>query len=94
MDRSTALKAALIGALALALLVPVAMIRDLISEHQARRNEAVGGIALGWGQRQVLAGALLLFGLLAGLMPATRRVDWYRLTRTAPAPGVTRRAPS
>ena len=59
MDRSTPLKAALIGALALVLLVPVAMIRDLIGERQARRNEAVGGIALGWGQRQALAGPYL-----------------------------------
>jgi len=35
------------------------MIRDLIAERQARRNEAVAGIALGWGQRQMLAGPFL-----------------------------------
>jgi len=56
---STTLKVVVIGAIALALLVPVSMIRDLISERQARRNEAVGGIALGWGQRQALAGPFL-----------------------------------
>ncbi len=59
MDRTTALKAAIVGTLALALLVPVSMIRDLIAERQARRNEAVAGIALGWGQRQTLAGPYL-----------------------------------
>jgi inner membrane protein len=59
MDRTVAVKTALVAALALALLVPVAMIRDLIAERQARRNEAVAGIALGWGQRQALAGPFL-----------------------------------
>ena len=42
----------------------------------------------------LLAGSLLLFGLLAGLMFATRRVAWYRLTRAAPVPSVSREAPS
>jgi inner membrane protein len=31
-------------------------------------------------------GSTLLFGLLAGLMMATRRVDWYQLTRRPPKP--------
>ena len=56
---STTIKIVVTSAIALALLVPVAMIRDLIGERQARRNEAVGGIALGWGQRQALAGPFL-----------------------------------
>ena len=59
MDLSTAVKAAVTTVLAFVLLIPVAMIRDLISERQARRNEAVGGIALGWGQRQMVAGPFL-----------------------------------
>ena len=59
MDRTTALKCAIVATLALVLLVPVSMIRDLIAERQARRDEAVGGIALGWGQRQTLAGPYL-----------------------------------
>ena len=29
----------------------------------------------------LLAGSVLLFGLLAGVMIATRRVDWYQLAR-------------
>jgi inner membrane protein len=59
MDRSMLIKTGLIGVLALVLLVPVTMIQGLIAERQARRNEAVGGIALGWGQRQSLAGPYL-----------------------------------
>ena len=54
MDRSHLLKTLVIGAVALALFVPVAMIRDLVGERQARRNEAVLGIAKGWGTRQAL----------------------------------------
>jgi inner membrane protein len=59
MDRSHALKTLVIAGLALALLVPVAMIRDLIGERQARRNDAVQGIAEGWGRRQALIGPFL-----------------------------------
>jgi inner membrane protein len=59
MDRSHLLKTLVIGGLALALLVPVAMIRDLIGERQARRNDAVHGIAEGWGRRQALVGPFL-----------------------------------
>ena len=34
----------------------------------------------------LLGGSLLLFGLLAAVMIATRRVDWYALTRRSAAP--------
>jgi inner membrane protein len=59
MDRAQLLKTLVVAGLALALLVPVAMIRDLIGERQARRNEAVQGIAEGWGGRQALTGPYL-----------------------------------
>jgi inner membrane protein len=54
MNRSLLLKAALVAALSLVLMIPVWMIRDLVAERQARRNEAVSGIAEGWGKRQTL----------------------------------------
>jgi inner membrane protein len=57
--RSFLLKTLLIAALAIILMLPVAMIRDLVAERQARRNEAVTGIAEGWGKRQTLAGPYL-----------------------------------
>jgi inner membrane protein len=53
------LKTLLVAALAMILMLPVAMIRDLVAERQARRNEAVTGIAEGWGKRQTLAGPYL-----------------------------------
>jgi inner membrane protein len=59
MNRSLFLKTLLVGGLVIVLMVPVAMIRDLVAERQARRNEAVGGIAEGWGKRQTVAGPYL-----------------------------------
>jgi inner membrane protein len=55
-----AAKPAVIALLALALVVPVTMIQNLVAERQARRDEAVAGIAHGWGARQTLAGPYLL----------------------------------
>src|SRR5882762_5288730 len=57
--RSFMLKTLLVAALAMTLMLPVAMIRDLVAERQARRNEAVSGIAEGWGKRQTVAGPYL-----------------------------------
>jgi inner membrane protein len=54
MNRPFALKLLVIGALALLLMVPVGMIRDLVAERQARSSEAIAGIAEGWGGRQVI----------------------------------------
>lgn len=59
MNLATAAKVAVIGALALVLLVPVLMIQGLVSERQMRRNEAVAGIAEGWGKRQTVSGPYL-----------------------------------
>lgn len=54
-----AAKPLVIALLALVLYVPVTMIQGLVSERQARRDEAVTGIANGWGARQTLAGPYL-----------------------------------
>src|SRR5437773_7619135 len=57
--RSFLLKTLLVAALAMILMLPLAMVRDLVGERQARRNEAVSGIAEGWGKRQTVAGPYL-----------------------------------
>ena len=59
MPLAAAIKPVVIGALALVLFVPVSMIQGLIAERQTRRNEAVAGIAEGWGGRQTLTGPYL-----------------------------------
>ena len=59
MSLSAAAKPVVIAVLALALLIPVLMIQSLVAERQARSNEAIAGIADGWGKRQTLAGPYL-----------------------------------
>jgi len=59
MNLAVAAKTIVIGLLALVLLVPVLMIQSLVAERQARRDEAVTGIADGWGKRQTVAGPYL-----------------------------------
>jgi inner membrane protein len=54
--KAAAAKIAVIVGLAIALFVPVVMIQSLVAERQQRRDEAVNGIAEGWGKRQTLAG--------------------------------------
>ncbi|MCD6040489.1 MAG: rane protein, partial [Burkholderiales bacterium] len=57
--RSTALRYAILGLVALLLWIPVSMIQGLIAERQQRRDVAVANIASGWGKRQTLAGPYL-----------------------------------
>jgi inner membrane protein len=59
MKLSAAAKTVVIALLALALLIPVLMIQGLVAERQTRSNEAIAGIAEGWGKRQTLAGPYL-----------------------------------
>ena len=59
MNRSLLLKTLIVGALALLLMIPVSMIQNLVAERQARANEAIAGIAEGWGKRQTVAGPYL-----------------------------------
>ena len=44
MNRSLLVKTVLMGALALVLMIPVGMIRDLVAERQARRSFLAGGV--------------------------------------------------
>ena len=60
MNRSLMLKTVMVGLVALVLMLPIGMIRDLVKERQERRDQAVAGIAEGWGKRQVLAGPYLV----------------------------------
>jgi inner membrane protein len=59
MNRSLSLKTLVVGALALFLMIPVTMIQNLVAERHARANEALAGIAEGWGKRQTVAGPYL-----------------------------------
>jgi inner membrane protein len=56
---SVVLKLLLIGALILALLIPLAMVRGLISERQMRHELAASEVASSWGLEQTLGGPVL-----------------------------------
>ena len=60
MNLSLLVKLVVVAVLSVVLLVPVNMIQGLVAERQARRNEAVTGIAEGWGKRQTIAGPYLV----------------------------------
>jgi inner membrane protein len=59
MNLAAAAKPIVIALLALALLAPATMIQGLVAERHARSNEAIAGIAEGWGKPQNLAGPYL-----------------------------------
>ena len=59
MNRSLLLKTLVVAGLALVLMIPVTMIQNLVAERQSRANEAIAGIAEGWGKRQTVAGPYL-----------------------------------
>jgi inner membrane protein len=70
----TAAKVAMIAVLAIALFVSVLMIQNLVAERQQRRDEAVKGIAEGWGKRQTLAGPYMVLPYERAWTVVTREV--------------------
>lgn len=57
--RSPGGRLALIGLLLFLLMIPVQMIRDVVQERAARRDEAAAGIVASWGGAQRLLGPVL-----------------------------------
>ena len=72
--KNAVLKVGAIALLAIALFIPVNMIQDLVKERQTRRDEALAGIALGWGRRQTLAGPYLALPYERSWTVVTREV--------------------
>jgi len=52
-------KLAIVAVLALVLLIPLAMVKDLVEERQTRRDEAVAEVGSIWGKPQVITGPIL-----------------------------------
>ena len=57
---SQMLRLLLVGFLALLLQIPIALIAELVSERQERRQEAVAEVSSKWGNAQVIAGPALV----------------------------------
>ena len=56
---SVSLRLVTIGILILLLLIPVALIQDLIREREARQMEAISEVSSKWGAEQTLKGLVL-----------------------------------
>ena len=56
---STMIKLLGVGALILALLIPLAMITGVLNDRLSRRNEAVADITSSWGKEQNIVGPVL-----------------------------------
>ena len=77
---STLTKAIVIAAVALILLVPLHMLRGLVTERSHMRERAVEQVARGWGGRQMIGGPVLAIPVTIrqGTQTAVTR-DWYVL---------------
>jgi len=56
-----------IGALALLMTIPLLQVRELVSERQQLRSDAISHIAQGWGGKQVIGGPVLVVPTLRQL---------------------------
>jgi len=76
--QSASLKATILTAIALALLVPLTLLSSLVAERVSQRDAAVKSVARGWGDRQWLAGPIIAIPVTTeGEHPRT--CDWYVL---------------
>jgi len=56
---SVTFRIAIIGILALLLLIPISMVKNLISERESTKRAAVSEISQKWGEQQTIAGPIL-----------------------------------
>jgi inner membrane protein len=75
---SASVKAAVLTAIALLLLVPLSLLGSLVTERTSQRNAAVQSVARGWGDRQWIGGPVLAIPVTTESEPA-RTCDWYVL---------------
>src|ERR1043165_5184698 len=77
---SVTLKAVLIGVIVLLLLVPLAMLRGLVTERSSLREQAYARVAEGWGGSAVLGGPMLV---VPTQRTVTEKIDGKKeITRT------------
>ncbi|HET9388986.1 MAG TPA: cell envelope integrity protein CreD [Steroidobacteraceae bacterium] len=77
-------KAAVISAVALLLLIPMTMLRGLVSERTVMREQAVETVARGWGGRQLIAAPILAIPVTTtGSDGTARTCDWYVMPHSA-----------
>jgi len=77
---SALVKAMMVALVALVVLIPVQMLRGLIEERIAKRQEAVARVSRGWGGEQLLGGPIIVIPTTV-MSDSGRPVlkDWYVL---------------
>ena len=76
------LKAVLIGVIVLLLLVPLAMLRGLVSERAGLREQAYMRVAQGWGGNAVLGGPMLVVPTLRTVVEKINDKEVSRVVRS------------
>ncbi len=76
------LKAVMIGVIVLLLLVPLAMLRGLVSERAALREQAYARVAEGWGGNIVLSGPMLVVPTQRTVVEKVNDRDVARIVRS------------
>jgi inner membrane protein len=79
---SVTLKGVVIGAIVLLLLVPLAMLRGLVSERAALREQAYARVAEGWGGNIVVGGPMLIVPTQRTVVERVDDKDITRLVRS------------
>lgn len=76
------LKAVLVGAIVLLLIVPLAMLRSLVAERASLREQAYQRVAEGWGGNAVLGGPMLVVPTLRTVVEKINDKDLTRVVRS------------
>jgi inner membrane protein len=79
---SVTLKAVMIGAIVLLLLVPLAMLHGLVSERAGLREQAYAHVAEGWGGNIVLGGPMLIVPTQRTVVERVDNKDIARVVRS------------
>jgi inner membrane protein len=83
---SSLIKASIIGAIVLVLLIPLVMIRSLVGERQARRAEAEAEMFSSWGGEQTVGGPILTVPyILRGVDAAGKATESVALAHFLPS---------
>jgi inner membrane protein involved in colicin E2 resistance len=78
---SVTLKAVMIGVIVVLLVIPLAMLRGLVSERAALREQAYTRVAEGWGGNVVLGGPMLVVPVQQTMIENVNGKDVARLVR-------------
>ena len=81
-DRSGRCKALMIGAIVLLLLIPLIMLRGLVSERSSLREQAYVRVAEGWGGGLTVGGPMLVIPTERTVTRSTRQ-DAHRAQRSS-----------